>query len=40
MKLQTEKGEIRIAVDGQEIEGCVIPADHAPTVHEVIVTVG
>ncbi len=35
-----EKGEIRIAVDGKEIDGCTIPADNAPAVHEVVVTVG
>ncbi len=35
-----EKGEIRIAVDGKEIDGCTIPADNAPAVHEVVVIVG
>ena len=35
-----EKGEVKISVDGKPVSGCVIPADKAAAVHEVVVTVG
>ncbi len=35
-----EKGEVKICVDGKPVSGCVIPADKAAAVHEVVVTVG
>ena len=31
-----EKGTLRLSVDGREIDGCVIAADEAPAVHEVL----
>ena len=35
-----EKGEICVCVDGKPVSGGLIPADNAPAVHEVEVTVG